>query len=322
MTGDGGYNISGRKYAVQFTWCIRTDMEKSHRIIVGSVVSGCFSTVIGHPLDTIKVHQQTNLVFSKKGIIDTTRLLARGNALRLFRGIGAPMANQIMMNSVMFSVFDNVKDSASQSEFLNANEASFIAGMFSGFATAFISTPMDWIKIQAQISLSQVRRSEQSTYSRYAVLPLLKRYLLRDGRLDIPYFVKTLYSGHMANLAREGIFTAIYLGMYENITNAVKGNRKDSNKFPGQDWPLGMGTILFISSFTGACAWLCNLPFDTIKTVMQAGERITMKDAIRSIYNSGGWRSFWRGARSSTLRAMLVTSSRMLSYEMTLELLR
>ena len=297
-------------------------MEKPQHIIAGSIAAGCFSTVIGHPLDTIKVHQQTNTEFSKRGIIDATRLLARGDALRLFRGIGAPMANQIMMNSVMFTVFNNVKDSANQSEFLNANSASFIAGMFSGFATACISTPMDWIKIQAQISLSQGRKSKQST--QFHILPLLKCNLLRGGRFDIPYFVKTLYSGHIANLAREGIFTTIYLGMYENITNAVKGNRKSYYKFPDQDQdqPLGTGAIILISSFTGACAWLCNLPFDTIKTVMQAGERITMKDAIKSIYNSGGWRSFWRGASSSTLRAMLVTSSRMLAYEMTLELLR
>jgi hypothetical protein len=61
---------------------------------------------------------------------------------------------------------------------------------------------------------------------------------------------------------------------------------------------------------------------------MQAGlqsgyehDRITMKAAVQSIYNSGGFKAFWSGAGPSTFRAMLVTSSRMLAYEKTLQLL-
>lgn len=238
--------------------------------------------------------------------------MARGNVLRLFRGIGAPMANQIIMNSVMFTVFNNVKDTANQSKYLDANSAAFAAGLFSGFATACLSTPMDWLKIQAQITLSD---SKQST--RYNILSILRQSAVKDGKVDIPFLTRTLYSGHIANLMREGVFTMVYLGLYDRISEVVRYRRN-----LGSHEPIEMKFVILISSFTGACAWLCNYPFDTVKTVMQAGHRhVTLRNAIQTIHDDGGWKAFWRGAGPSTFRAMLVTSSRMLAFEKTIQLL-
>ena len=126
--------------------------QQSH-CIAGSVTAGCFSTLIGHPLDTIKIYQQTHTT-KLKSILDIASYLARGDELRLFRGVGPPMANQIIMNSVMFTVFNNVKDKANQSIYLDDNSSALVAGLFAGFATACLSTPTDWFKIQAQVSLS------------------------------------------------------------------------------------------------------------------------------------------------------------------------
>ncbi|KAL3789884.1 hypothetical protein ACHAWO_011690 [Cyclotella atomus] len=171
-----------------------------------SITAGCSSTILGHPLDTIKVHQQTNKHLSKVSFTDVTTRLPRGNVLRLFRGIGAPMANQIIMNTAMFTVFDKVKDVANQSAYLDQNLGAFVAGLFSGFATACIT----------QISLS---RGTQS--SRYNALSTL-RHVLRDKKVDVLFITRTLYSGHVAHLAREGVFTMAYLGLYDRITNAIR----------------------------------------------------------------------------------------------------
>ena len=142
---------------------------------------------------------------------------------------------------------------------------------------------------------------------------------------------RTVYRGHIANLGREGVFTMVYLGLYDRITNAVKARRRRSDDNFTKDQPLSMGDVILISSFTRACAWIANYPFDTVKTVIQAGgvsssttrqhTKINMTDTIRLVYNSGGFRAFWRGVGSSTFRAMLVTSSRMLAYEKTIQML-
>ena len=91
--------------------------------ILGSVVAGISSTVLGHPLDTVKTHLQTNPeLTSSLQVVKKLRL-------EVFRGIAPPLVNAIIMNSVMFSVFDAVEARMNNP---------FIAGIISGFATAMI----------------------------------------------------------------------------------------------------------------------------------------------------------------------------------------
>ena len=273
--------------------------------IAGSMTAGCVSTVLGHPLDTIKVHQQTQPNLSRVGLFRIAQTLG---AFQLFKGIGPPMMSQIIMNTVMFSVFRNVREMTSNTLMMDENASAMCAGLISGFATACLSTPTDWIKIQAQ--LSQSSKTDGSFL-------ILKR-LMQDHQNQSGKVIQVLYRGHVANLFREGVFTMVYLGLYDRISSIVKENGGVQGK------PLHMGQVMAISSFTGACAWICNYPFDTLKTVMQgkgAHERIPMKDAFLSIWNSGGIAAFYRGIGTSTGRAMLVTSTRMLAYEKTRQLL-
>jgi solute carrier family 25 carnitine/acylcarnitine transporter 20/29 len=292
-------------------------MTKTSHCIAGSVTAGCFSTILGHPLDTVKVHQQTKPQFSNASSLQVARILAKDGVLQLFRGIGPPMANQILMNTVMFSVFNQVKTHANGSPYLNETTAALFAGLFSGFATACLSTPGDWIKIQAQISLTE------GAGKRTDVVSMLKREFGKTGSFQFDTMTRTLYRGHVANLGREGVFTMVYLGLYDRIYHVVKedANHEKSDASNNHD----MASVALISSFTGACAWICNYPFDTIKSIQQArssGDKtMTMTSAAQSIYKSGGFRAFFRGAAPSTLRAMMVTSSRMLAYEKTLQLL-
>jgi len=280
-------------------------MENVFYDIAGSMTGGCVSTVLGHPLDTIKVHQQTQPNVSRVGLFHIAKNLG---AFQLFRGIGPPMMSQIIMNTVMFSVFRNVKEITSNSSVMDENVSAMCAGLISGFATACLSTPSDWIKIQAQ--LSQNSKMDSSFL-------ILKR-LIQDHQHQSGKVIQIVYRGHVANLCREGVFTMVYLGLYDRISSIVKENRGR------QGQSLRMGEVMVISSFTGACAWICNYPFDTLKSVMQgkgAHERIPMKSAFLSIWNLGGAKAFYRGLSASTGRAMLVTSTRMLAYEKTRQLL-
>ena len=92
----------------------------------------------------------------------------------------------------------------------------------------------------------------------------------------------------------------------------------------------GMAKIAAISSITGGCAWVVSFPFDTVKSVMQAQAPskpcVSLSETICSLYYnnglgastvqpSGGFAAFYRGCAASTGRAVLVTSSRMMTYE-------
>ena len=234
--------------------------------IIGATAAGCASTAIGHPLDTIKVHLQSTSSAGGTGTLSISRKLFRQNAL--FRGIGPPLFNSIIMNTVMFGVFRSVND---------ACESPMTAGLVSGFATAFISTPTDYAKIQAQLKgvnsldlvLQTVRRSPSS-----------------------------LFRGHTVNLGREGVFTMVYLGCYDKFQ------------------PQGFLQVAAVSSVTGGMAWVASFPLDSIKTVVQ-GSDVSIRLAIARIAERGGLSAFYRGCLSSTGRAVLVTSLRMIAYDAT-----
>lgn len=255
-------------------------MEQKAQIL-GSVVAGISSTVLGHPLDTIKTHLQTN------SHLHNSLQVAKQLRFSVFRGMAPPLVNAIVMNSVMFSVFDAV-----ESRFQNP----FIAGVISGFATAVISTPTDYVKIQMQLS----SKKQNNTMSSIIFPP--------NNRIDFALFRK-LYRGFALNLGREGIFTMVYLGIYHW---AMANNRIEDHDGNGNFNRLMV--VAGTSAITGAMAWVVSYPFDVAKTMVQSGRSFA---EVRAILQDGGGgpKMFYRGCLPSTGRAMLVTSSRMIAYD-------
>lgn len=244
--------------------------------IVGATCAGVVSTLIGHPLDTIKVHLQTNHQLKTAKNAAKSLLQSSGNGpLVFFRGIIPPMANAVLMNTVMFSVFHSVKETLPQ----NASGA-LTAGCVSGVATAFLSTPADFVKIQSQLRGTKIAETA------------------RRG-------TATLFRGHTANLMREGVFTMVYLGLYDwfGASNSL-----------GTD--TGLFKVAAVSSLTGGLAWVASYPFDTVKSVMQGSQSsVTLRGTIRELWMTGGLNAFYKGCGASTGRAVLVTSTRMIIYE-------
>jgi hypothetical protein len=268
--------------------------------VLGAAGAGCVSTLLGHPLDTIKTHLQTNHSYQTSWQVATS--LRSG----LWRGMGPPLMNAIVMNTVMFSVFENVKQSlGGQDQELST---SLLAGIGAGIATACISTPTDYVKIHAQLSpqssssLQIVRQTLMMTKQQQAqAQPNNKKH---------PAAVAVFYRGHVANLLREGIFTMVYLGLYD------------------QAHPQSFAEVAMTSSLTGALAWVASYPADTIKTVCQA-QGLSFQEATKQVWyrqqqqrkgsgngaGRGSISNFYKGCGTSTGRAILVTTSRMIAYE-------
>ena len=292
-----------------------------HQTIVASTAAGVTSTLIGHPIDTLKVHLQTNPALQVQSSTKTcTSLSSRFATIRaarhllqtggysplvFFRGIGPPVCNACLLNIVTFASFNQIK------ELVNSNEGdnwlgSLTAGIVSGFVSAYLSTPTDYVKIQAQL-----RGVSSATV-------LKEIFSLRNA--SVMQSTSILFRGHVPNLGREGAFTMMYLGIYDyTMSNSSSSNNNGYTQNSGTR--SSIIKVAAISSITGGLAWIVSYPFDTVKSVMQGAapsmSRVSIPEAIQRIYSGpgGGYSAFYRGCVASTGRAILVTSSRMITYD-------
>lgn len=259
--------------------------------MIAAATGGCVATLLGHPLDCIKVQMQT--MQSKRSTIGcAAEMLQTNGPSAFFRGAGPPLMNSILMNTIMFVAFEEARRHMPDS-----TVGSLCAGGLSGIITSLLSTPTDWVKVQAQTRNVPVRK----------VVEMLRKQPLGDA-------FRSLFTGQTMNMLREGIFTAVYLGLYTQLRAAFVPPELDGGS--GGVPPLHL--VAAASATTGALAWVSAYPFDSVKSMQQAqyaGGRLSPADAASRLWARGGPLAFYRGVSASTTRAMLVTSSRLFTYE-------
>jgi len=162
-----------------------------------------------------------------------------------------------------------------------------LAGALAGVVSATLSTPADFIKIQ-----HQVWGTKAAPWWR-----LLKRQP---------------FTGHLANVLREGTFTSAYLGLYEIGKRVVA--------------PTFAVETGLLAAMTGTLAWVASLPFDAVKTFQQMtpprSASIGIMQATEKIWRDGGARAFFAGIGPGMLRAAVITSLRLVVYDRTMLFVR
>lgn len=91
--------------------------------------------------------------------------------------------------------------------------------------------------------------------------------------------------------------------------------------------PDGSNINLIVTTFAGACAgilsWVFVIPFDVVKTIMQADENHKFRGimhCVRVNFRAYGWRSIFRGSWMLLARAVPFNAATFLGYEYALEL--
>uniref|UniRef100_A0A336LHN7 CSON014443 protein n=1 Tax=Culicoides sonorensis TaxID=179676 RepID=A0A336LHN7_CULSO len=114
-------------------------------------VGGCAGVLVGHPLDTVKVHLQTQDPRNPRysGTIDCLRkIIAKESVRGLYKGLASPIGGVAFMNAIVFGVYGNVQKHYSNPESLQAH---FLAGSAAGMAQSVICSPMELIKTRLQL---------------------------------------------------------------------------------------------------------------------------------------------------------------------------
>ncbi|KAG7323860.1 hypothetical protein KOW79_013562 [Hemibagrus wyckioides] len=279
--------------------------------VAGGVGGACL-LFAGHPLDTIKVHLQTQpkASFSQHvlytGTLDCFRkTLSREGVWGLYKGMGAPLAGVAPMMAISFFGFGLGKQ-------LLQNDASvpitsthtFMAGMLAGVFTTVIVAPGERIKCLLQVQST----SGQLKYT--GPMDCAVKLYKQQG-------IRSVYKGTVLTLIRDIPSTGFYFLTYENLKHILtpEGQSVESLSTP---------RILLAGGVAGIVNWVVALPPDVLKSNFQTaadGRYSGLMDVLRTLLREEGARALYKGLSAVMLRAFPANAACFLGFEVALKCL-
>ncbi|CAH1154335.1 unnamed protein product [Phaedon cochleariae] len=251
---------------------------------VAGCVGGIAGVIVGHPLDTVKVHLQTQDHNAPKyrGTIHCFRSLMAKDCLKgLYRGVSSPIVGVAGINAVVFGVYGNTQRRLSDPESLRSHA---LAGAAAGLFQSFICSPMELAKSRLQVS-DKVGNNP---------LECLKKIYGSEG-------IKGLSRGLGLTIAREIPGYSAYFFTYELLTRTE------------DEGPISTGRMLFAGGFAGVVSWTVTYPVDAIKSRIQVDGITSTKyagayDCLKKTVKSSGLTSLFRGLTPTLVRAFPVNA--------------
>ncbi|XP_032684722.1 mitochondrial basic amino acids transporter-like [Odontomachus brunneus] len=243
-------------------------------------LGGCAGIIVGYPLDTVKVHMQTQDSRNPKyrGTWDCLRtILARESLTGLYRGMTSPIAGVAAVNAIVFGVYGHTQRHLSEPDRLST---CFLAGASAGLAQTPVSSPIELAKTRLQLQ-SSTRGNSQGP------MQCLKKIYRREG-------CRGVFKGLGITFLREGPSYGVYFVTYEVLT------RTSSKQ------PISTFHMLVAGGLAGSASWVISYPVDVIKSRIQAesGNRYSSAwDCLRKSVRAEGYTCLFRGLNSTILRA-------------------
>ena len=274
--------------------------------ILAGVCAGINVTIVGHPLETIKVRLQTqpsppNNIYS--GVVDCFRktLLWEGPA-GLYKGVAAPLAGQLFFRSALFGVYAKYL-AAAQAGGKKLTYFDFgLGGSLAWGVGTLIECPLQVASSQLQTQVVRVKAAAAAglpppvTYS--GVVDYVRRAPAAFG-------ARALYRGLPAHLARNVCGGFFHFYLFEAL-------RREWAAAAGKPvTAIGLAANMACGAVGGLFFWALTFPIDAVKSALQ-GDALDAKtaryagasDAAAKLWAEGGWRRFARGLDASLLRAV------------------
>lgn len=235
--------------------------------------------IVGHPLDTLKVHLQNDNAKNPKykGSVDLVRTLVVKEGLRgIYKGISSPLLGVAAINAIVFGVQGGTRK---KFEDQNSLFSHFIAGAAAGFLQSFVCSPMELAKTRLQVSEPNL-----------SLTKCIRNIYEAEG-------FRGLYRGLNMTFAREVPSFAAYFVTYEYLTRSV-----------GQS-NVSTSMMIFAGGSAGMAAWIVTYPADVIKTRIQLDgfnskpKYLNAMDCLRKSIAAEGYGFLTRGLAPTLIRA-------------------
>lgn len=253
-------------------------------------VAGAVGIVVTQPLDTIRIRLQNpvlGLSMGKPftGIYNCATLTMRNEGIRgLFKGVASPTLTSGAMNAILFFSYDCATNTIQKLSRRTGEDLTipqvYMAGMFSGLLSAFISGPQELIKCTAQVNLKNEGRMSEE----WAIL----RNMVRDHGW---FGAHGPCRGLFITMCRETPSFGFYFSTYEWMCRKL--GKSDTVTF-------------YAGGFAGMAAWAFIYPIDVIKTRWQTappGTYTSIGHCFKTIIAQEGWGILCRGFGATMARA-------------------
>lgn len=272
--------------------------------LVPGAVGGAFNVFVGHPMDLIKVQQQSSVSSTATASSGGVGTMLRSIFLKegvngLYRGVSSPLLAVTPAFAISFYSFDMAKATLrkysrayAQNGQLSLNEIA-LAGAFSGIPLATVVGPSERIKC-----LMQVNKNQYSGFSDCF------RQVYKEGG------IRSVFRGTGSAILRDVPGNATYFATYELGKRAVM-------KIEGTPTPSMTGTFM-AGGVAGVGNWIVAIPFDVIKSRWQTalpGQYSSLFDVLKQLVEKEGFPALFKGLSPALLRAFPANGACILGFE-------
>ncbi|XP_045601967.1 solute carrier family 25 member 45 isoform X2 [Procambarus clarkii] len=283
-------------------------MDKDSWIdFVAGWIGGCAGLLVGQPMDTIKVRQQTMTKMSSVSFL--VRIFKYEGVRGFYKGMGFPLLAAGTLNSLFFGVYGNSLRWLSEGKARPSPADVMLAGCAGGVAQLFVACPVDLVKIKMQIQVESPREDGRggSSSNRYRGPTACLQHMYKKGG------VAGCYTGFNTMFFRDVIASGVYMAMYEWLV--------DYNPQPSAACTAWSGGV------AGVISWATILPLDVIKSRIQADCTSSPQyknawDCVLKSYKADGVRVFTRGFWMMSVRAFPANGAILLGYVTSLNMMR
>jgi solute carrier family 25 protein 34/35 len=261
-----------------------------------AAVSSMGAVVLSNPFEVVKTRLQLQGELQRstaanthyRGTLHGFVTIARNEGVSaLYKGFGAALAYQGVLNATRIGLFDDCKAAVRYAVpgglVPDGVATSVVAGMFMGYCSNFVASPLSLVKTRQQAQSSHVAVGEQHQYRNFA-------HGLRCIAADKGF--KGLWQGASFSAIRTAVGSGVQLGSYDGIKVAAQ-------EFTG--WGAGESRLHFVSSLgSGALLAFFMNPFDVVMTRVYSASANTHYSGnfaanFAKIAKAEGVRGMWKG---------------------------
>ncbi|KAJ8673183.1 hypothetical protein QAD02_004445 [Eretmocerus hayati] len=290
---------------------------ENHQHLVAGWMGGIFGIAVGHPMDTIKTHQQiSNDKLSTREAIK--RIFNKSGFHGFFRGMLFPLIGAGGLNSLYFGTIDAYLGQLDlQKDHISVYPQNndwmqnlFIAGSIGGAAQTLITCPSELIKIRMQLGKGVIK---DKVYTNQPAKKLRTSHVILD--VYTKYGLHGFFVGFMPTLLRDAVGGGAYILSYQCTRHYMSGKLNLS--------PAGFFETVVAGGVAGFASWLPVIPFDTIKCRMQSDtfQNPKYKGMLHcswDLFHRTGYHGFFKGLPIILVRSVPVNCAIMCGYELTL----